>query len=153
MVSDRAEAIGAVRQTHAFQNLQRHLTRRFECQVIATEACADRYIFQHRHAVQRFYDLMGARYAEVDDFIRRTIGDVLAGEADLSRVQFVNPVHHVEEGRLTRAIRADQPQDLALRESEGHVRDGQQPAEALGDTFDFQQGGHSITFSERGTRR
>src|SRR6185503_8672123 len=48
---------------------------------------------------------------------------------------------HVEEGRLARAVRADQAVDLALADREAHLRERDEAAEALGDPLDLQDVG------------
>src|SRR5439155_239986 len=46
---------------------------------------------------------------------------------------------HVEERRLAGAVGADEAVDLAALDGEAHLRERDEPAEALGDTLDLEE--------------
>ena len=58
------------------------------------------------------------RDAAVHDFVRRHAGDVLAVGEDVSRVRLHEADDHVKAGGFSRAVGAEQPDDLALRNLE-----------------------------------
>ena len=64
----------------------------------------------------------------------------LAFEADVAGLRRVEPRDHVEDRRLAGAVRADQTDDLALGDRERDGVECDDPAEALADVVDLEQG-------------
>ena len=63
--------------------------------------------------------------------IHRQIGDISAAQGDLSLIRLAQADHHIEDCRLPRAVRPQQPDDLAGLHIEGHPFDNLSSAEAL----------------------
>ena len=78
--------------------------------------------------------------------------DLLALEEDLPFLRRVDAVDTVEQGRFSRSIGADQPQDLSLRQIECGVRQGLQAAKALGHILKLKDWlfAHTSTLRRRG---
>ena len=66
------------------------------------------------------------------DLERLQPDDVLAVEEDFAAGRHVQPGDHVEDGRLARAVRTDQPVELALLHGQVEVAHRAQAAEDLG---------------------
>ena len=60
---------------------------------------------------------------------RRVAVDSLAGEADVTATRRIDAGDQVERGRLARAVRADQADEVADVHLQREVADGAQPAE------------------------
>ena len=75
---------------------------------------AELEVLAHGHAREQAPALGALRDAELDDVVRRTAGDVVAREGDLPRPWRDDPVDRAQRGRLARAVRADQRDDLAV---------------------------------------
>ena len=65
--------------------------------------------------------------------VRTKPGDVSAIEADPSRRRPVEARDQVEERGLARSVRADEADQLSGLDVEGHVGNGDEPSEALGE--------------------
>ena len=100
---------------------------------------ADEHVVEHGHRPEELDVLERARDAAPDDAVRRRVQQALAVEVELARVGLVEPRDHVEERRLAGAVRADQPDDLALLDVERDVVDRDDAAEAAGDVADGEQ--------------
>src|SRR5438132_1284429 len=96
------------------------------------------HVRDHRQVVGRTHDLVRARDASTRDLKRSEAGDLLAAEHDPSAARSVHPVYGVEKGGLSRAVRADEAEDLALlhRERRRVARD--EPAEPHRDRLDLE---------------
>jgi len=78
----------------------------------------------------------------------------LALEAEGSFILAVQPGEHIEKRSLARAVRADEPVDRALRNSEAHVRQRGQAAEALRNARNLKYWrSHALVSSEFGGSR
>ena len=77
--------------------------------------------------------LEGAADAEAGDAMRRHGEQRPAVKLDLSAAGNVEPAHAVEERRLAGAVGADEADDLALADVEGHAVQGHDAAEPDGD--------------------
>ena len=94
--------------------------------------CADR---QRRHLdvladgqrSERVSVLERAREPVAAAPLWRPAGDVAPGELDGAARRTVEATDDVHEGRLARAVRADQADDLLARELERHVEEGLDP--------------------------
>jgi hypothetical protein len=73
----------------------------------------------------------------------------LAGEGDVAGVGPVQARDDVEGGRLPRAVRPDQADDLARFGSEGNAVECDDAAETLGDVVDLEQGQSRNTLKTR----
>ena len=71
--------------------------------------------------------------------LRRKSADVSPLKKHAPRRRSELPGEEIEQRRLAGAVRADDADELALRDVEGHVVDREQPAEALGDTASIGQ--------------
>ena len=60
-------------------------------------------------------------------------------ESDPAVRRPVNAGDQVEDGRLPRTIRPDEPDDLALLDAEGEIVDGPEAAEVLRQAFGFEK--------------
>ncbi len=76
---------------------------------------ADEHVLQHAHLVEQALVLERARDAQCGDGVRRPSDQVGAAvvEGDAARRRAVEAADHVEDRGLARAVRADQPDDLA----------------------------------------
>src|SRR6058998_882623 len=77
--------------------------------------------------------------------------DVLAFPQHCAGARRSQPRDHVEERRLPGTVRPDDADDLAGRDHERHVRDGDEAAEALGDGADLKQ--HAVPSTPRAIPR
>ena len=85
-----------------------------------------------RHAFEELYELESAHQSHRGDPVLPQMGDVLAGEFDRSRRGRKEARHHVEEGRLAGAVRADDGEQTAFRDFQTDVAVGRQSGEPLG---------------------
>ena len=80
------------------------------------------------------------RDAAPGDLVRLAVGDVLAAKADhAAGVGRIDAGDQIEQGALAGAVRADDAVHLALGDRHLDVRQGDQPAEALGEARDLKQ--------------
>src|SRR5262249_1403521 len=86
--------------------------------------------------------LKGARHAGAIDRLRRGAGHVDAGENDAALVLSVDAGDDIEQRGLTRAVRPDEPDDLALLDVEIDAIERDEAAEARGQFAAGEQGGH-----------
>jgi hypothetical protein len=94
---------------------------------------AHQHVLEDGHLTEEALVLEGARDADRGDGVRRQGGQVLAAviEADTAPAGPVETRDHVEHGRLARAIGADQPDDLAVLDTEVEGVDCPEPPEVL----------------------
>jgi hypothetical protein len=64
----------------------------------------------------------------------RAEADALAADDDVPRVLLLEPAEDLDEGALTRAVVADEPEHLALAEVEVDAAEDDERTEALGHT-------------------
>src|SRR5262249_17453456 len=122
-------------------------------QVLAPEARADDAVIAHAHPRERLHDLVGARQAPPREAVRGLAGDALAAEDHASGAGRVNAVDEVEHGRLARAVRADETEDLAFADGKRERVDRLQAAKAHAEVAHVEERAHSSTFLARGQRR
>ena len=63
---------------------------------------------------ERPRDLVGARNAAARDAVRRHADQLPPLEHDAAAVSRVMAAHHVDERRLARAVRADEPKNFTI---------------------------------------
>ena len=93
---------------------------------------------------------MRARDPAPRDLERPQSRDVVPAEFDPARARPVDPVDRVEKGCLAGAVRADETEDLALVDAEGHRVAGDQTAETHGDALNVED--HWMYARSRGNR-
>src|SRR2546423_1427232 len=97
-------------------------------------------MLEQRHRAEQLDVLEGACDPRADDAVRRRAQQAAPVEGDLAAVGPVEPRDQVEDRRLSRAVRPDQPDDLALADVERDAVDGNDPAEAPRQLLDRKQG-------------
>src|SRR5262245_52370346 len=85
------------------------------------------------------HELERPREAQPADHVRGLTDDVLAGEDHPAAVGAVVAGDHVEERGLAGAVRPDDPEQIARRDREAHVRHGGETAEALRHALERQE--------------
>src|SRR5262249_52909290 len=100
-------------------------------------------ILAHGHGRECRGDLKGAADAEPPDRARLQADGLLAEKMDRAPVRRDLSVEHVEAGAFSRAIRADQRQDLAGIQFERHGAYGVNAAIGFAQILDRQQCAHS----------
>jgi hypothetical protein len=103
----------------------------------ATQSAAmgrgDEHVFEHRHAVERLRNLMGAHDAQPAALRRRQAGDVGAVEMDRAHRRRMGAGKHAEQRRLAGAVGADDADRLVGAQREiDRVKDHER-VEALAD--------------------
>ena len=132
-----------------------HLVARCACGPLgaARVACAPTRTFSRTVIV-----LKSSRFWKVRaiprriDPVRRRREQALALEAELAGVRPVQARDHVERRRLAGAVRADQPDDLALADVERDVVERDDPAEAAGDVANLEQRHGRSTLRSRASK-
>src|SRR4051812_26394956 len=94
-------------------------------------------IVEHAHLREHRELLEGAPDTELVQLRWPDAGNFAAIHVNLTRVQFKLAEDAIEERRLARAVRSDEPKDFALLHVEGHSSNSPNPAEAL---FDIANG-------------
>ena len=89
------------------------------------------HVLGNGHRTEGGCDLKRAADAEAPDVARLPAGDAATGKLDVAGVRRELPVDHVEAGRFTRPIRADERQEFAFTDLEADVFDGVHTAEGL----------------------
>src|SRR5581483_7536445 len=89
------------------------------------------------------------RDAEPEGTSRRAIVDALAGDPELPLVRPVHARHDPAEGRLPRAVLADERVDGAFLDAEVYPRQGIHSAEPLRDSAQLDERGHDHPSSKR----
>jgi len=88
-------------------------------------------VLEDRELAERPWDLERPRDPTVADRVGREAGDLLAAEPDGTRRERERPRDAVEGGGLSRAVRPDEPEDLARSDLEGDRVQRGEAAEAL----------------------
>src|SRR2546428_124849 len=101
--------------------------------------CADDQVVAHRHGREQPHVLERARDAERGDAVHRHTRDVARPELHAALDRVVDSRQHVDERGLARAVRADQPHHLALRDAQGHLVERAQAAELHRHLLDRQK--------------
>src|SRR5215468_6026099 len=91
---------------------------------------ADDHVVEDGETGKAAHDLEGAPHSHAADLEGLAAQHRLAGEPRGARVRREHAVQHVEERRLARAIRPDDPDDLALGDRETYLTHRLQATEA-----------------------
>ena len=94
---------------------------------------AQHEIFQHRKAWHQLHVLKNGADAEIEAFARRTNLDQLSVHANRARIRLLQAREDADEGRLSRAILAEQDMNLAGEDVERDVVVGDNAGKPLGD--------------------
>src|SRR5262249_19489172 len=86
--------------------------------------------------------LKGAANPAATDLVRRQSVDAFPAESDRTPVRCEGAGNDVEQGGLTRPIRADNREDRAARDLKAHAVDRKQPAKTLADPIDCKKYRH-----------
>ena len=86
------------------------------------------------------HDLERAGEAERVDPMGRQPRDGPPAEGHPASIGVEESREQAEDGRLPRPVGPDQPEDLLRSDAEGHLRDGGQAAEALGEAARLEEG-------------
>src|SRR5215472_16123046 len=141
-----ALAVGEGEPPHALHHSPRRLEGMRHGGV--TRERGDLHVVEHGELRERAHDLEGARQAEAANLVGPEPDQPVATEADVAVVGEEEAGEQVENRGLPRSVRTDQPQHLALGHGEIEAADGEQSAEALLETRDFEKA-HAL----RRTRR
>ena len=120
---DRAP--GAARQAFAFEQ------RQFDLSL-------------HRQVRRQRRDLEGARQARTHPLRLRALGHILACQHHLPGARREHTADKVDEGRLTRAVGADQREAIAGMQLQRHTACDVQAAEVLVECARLQHRGHGV---------
>ena len=96
-------------------------------------------VLQQRRVLEQLDVLEGAGDAQRGDAVRRHVGDVGAVEHQLAAGRLVDAAHQVEDRGLAGAVGADDGEDLALADVEGHAVDGLDAAEVDREVVDREE--------------
>src|SRR5207253_9377743 len=107
---------------------------------------------EYAQAGERLHDLMGARQAMPSDLVGCEAGDAFPLEDNLARVGRIDAIDEIEHGRLARAVRPDEAENLTLLDREGEIAHRFEATEALGQMRDFEQRGHRTGLRMRPNR-
>ena len=103
---------------------------------------ADHHVVEHGHSGERLHQLKRAADAGAANLVGPAAVDTLSSELDDARIRLEHAGDQVEAGGLAGAVGPNQRDDAALGNGEAHILSGAQTAEALRQTFDFQERGH-----------
>jgi len=92
-----------------------------------------RDVLQHGQVIERPRDLVSTRNARPGDAMRRPAHELLAFEKKGTRVRGVMAAHHVDERRLSGAVRPYEPKDLPAAHLEARLRQRLHALERLAD--------------------
>ena len=109
-----------------------------------TAVLADEHVLEHAHLGEETDRLERARDAAPDDRVRPKPHEARALEHQAACVGPDEPGHDVEERRLARPVRADQPDDGAARNDQVDLVEGDDASEASG---------HALHLENRRRRR
>ncbi len=98
------------------------------------------HVLEHGHRAERLGYLEGPSDAEAAPGGRVQPGDRLAGEPDLARRRCQVARDEAEQAALARAVRPDDADHVAGTDGERQVVRDHDPAEALGQAVELQQG-------------
>ena len=105
--------------------------------VLAGES-AQLKVFLHAHLGEDATSFGHLRDAVLDDLVRGRAGDVLAEEGDGAALGREQPGYRAQRRGLSRAVRADERDDLALSDFEAHAFERVDRAVVDVDVVDFQ---------------
>jgi hypothetical protein len=128
-------ALRQLRAAHARRE-QQLLPQRAATVAVAT----DEQVLQHGGVLEQLDVLERARDAELGDAVRRQPRQVVAVEPDAAAARRIDQADQVEDGRLARAIRADDGEHLARLQCERHAVDRPHAAEADAEVLDLKEG-------------
>src|SRR5262249_32253710 len=96
------------------------------------------HVLGNGHRTESSCDLKCAADAKAPDVARLRAGDAAPGKLDVAAVRRELPVDHVEAGRFTGPIRADERQEFGFADLEADVLDGVHAAKSLRQVEDAQ---------------
>src|SRR5438309_2840160 len=85
-------------------------------------------------------DLEGPCHSERGSAVTGPTGDVAAEQENLPGRRRENAGYHVEQRGLAGSVRADDGLPVSRHDREGHIMDGAQATEALGQPAQFKRG-------------
>src|SRR2546426_3064848 len=128
----RCEGPGLGFQAHEPEDSYRLLGRLLDIPPLSgAEQGRDGHVLATRHSEERLGDLVRFGDAPSDDAVGWLSVDSASVEGDGPRVRLLHPGDDVQEGRLPGAVRADQPDNLALGEGKRHAPEGLHTPEIL----------------------
>ena len=101
---------------------------------------AEKDVLQRRHLLEESGQLERAHQSPPDDLMRPEPGDVVAVEPDGAGRRPDEAGQQIEAGRLARAVRANQADDLAFGDGQIDMVDGGESAEIPGEALRFEKG-------------
>src|SRR5439155_9083877 len=101
---------------------------------------AEQQVLQHGRVLEELDVLKRARDPAPRDLVRRHAGDVLVAEDQAAARRVVDPRDEIEDGRLARAVRTDDREDLPLFDGEGDAVDGANAAEVDDESVRGEEG-------------
>ncbi len=107
---------------------------------VRAQVMSDDDAVARRHALEDGGLLKGAHHALAGDEMGREPRDHLAVEPHLAARRLLERRDQLEDGRLARAVGADDRQDRVRLDVERHLVDRGQAAEALGEVANLQDG-------------
>src|SRR5262249_48381227 len=111
--------------------------------IVPMQHRADDDIVLDRKRWERPHQLEGAANAAAADLVGGKSVDAVTGEGDRTAVGRGHAGDDVEQRGLAGTVGADDCEDRALRHAKAHIVDRKQPAKALADRVDGQEGGHA----------
>src|ERR1700716_2034991 len=97
--------------------------------VIKSQVIADHDVVEGRERQTEPGALKRAGDTSAIDLLRAEVGDACPGKFDRSAARRIDAGQNIEEGRLSRSVGANQPEDFSLLDMEAQSVDGEQPAE------------------------
>src|SRR5437867_2124728 len=140
----RGHGVGFGRQSHERQ----HVTRagsRARLRGAAAVVGGDGDVVDDRELAKGPRDLERSRDPAVTDRVRREAAHLDVIEADAAGRRRQRARDAVEAGGLPRAVGADETEDLALPDVEGHGVQSREASELLGERVDREQGRGAVT--------
>ena len=95
-------------------------------------------IFHYVEAFKKYIALEHPPNSPPGPLVGRPTGNILTGEQNASLGYTQRTINHIQGGRFTSAVGADQPQDLPVCNAEAQIVDRIQSAEGLADILKFQ---------------
>lgn len=102
------------------------------------DVATEQDVVEHAHAAKECEVLEGARHGLLRDAVGPHAGDVLAEEVHAACLRRVEAGNDVDHGRLAAAVRAHEPEDLALANGEAHALERLQAAKRAFDALAFE---------------
>src|SRR5215468_6914108 len=97
------------------------------------------HVVRHRELAEELRGLKGAGDAEARDGVGRGAGDAEAAQCDVAPIRAVVAGEDVQQGRLARAVGADDGGDTGGGDGERDIVEGGHAAEAHGDTVEGKE--------------